>query len=120
VWGGWGTELSKEFSTDEYQMAEKFLKTCSTSLIIREMQIKTTLRSHLTPVRMAKFKNSGDSRLLAKMWKKKDTPPLLVGLQAGRNTSGIILAVPPKIGHSTTGRSSITSTGHIPRRCSNW
>ena len=43
-------------------MAEKHLKRCSTSLIIREMQIKTTLRFHLAPVRMAKIKNSGDSR----------------------------------------------------------
>jgi hypothetical protein len=43
-------------------MAEKQLKICSTSLIIREMQIKITLRFHLKPIRMAKFKNSGDSR----------------------------------------------------------
>jgi hypothetical protein len=55
-----GSELNKEFSTEEYQMAEKHLKKCSTSLIIMEMQIKTTLRFHLTPVRMAKIKNSGD------------------------------------------------------------
>jgi hypothetical protein len=41
---------------------EKHLKKCSTFLIIREMQIKTTLRFHLTTVRMAKTKNSGDSR----------------------------------------------------------
>jgi hypothetical protein len=45
----WGTELNKELSTEEYQMAEKHLKKSSTSLIIRKMQIKTTLRSHLTP-----------------------------------------------------------------------
>jgi hypothetical protein len=59
------------FSSPEYKviirklgirMAEKHLKKCSTSLIIREMQIKTTLRFHLTPIRMAKIKNSGDSR----------------------------------------------------------
>jgi hypothetical protein len=43
-------------------MAEKHLKKCSPSLIIRKIQIKTTLRFHLTPDRMAKIKNSGDSR----------------------------------------------------------
>ena len=43
-------------------MSEKHLRKCSTYLIIREMQIKTTLRFHLTLVRMAKIKNSGDSR----------------------------------------------------------
>ena len=43
-------------------MAEKHLKKCSTSLTIIEMQIKTPLKFHLTPVRMAKIKKSGDSR----------------------------------------------------------
>ena len=55
----WGSELNKEFSTEEYQRAEKHFKNCSKSLIIREMQINTTLRFHLTPVRMARIKNSG-------------------------------------------------------------
>jgi hypothetical protein len=45
-------------------MAEKNLKKCSASLIIGEIQIKTTLRFHLTPVRMVQIKNSGDSRCL--------------------------------------------------------
>jgi hypothetical protein len=47
----WGSELNKEFSPEEYRMAEKHLKTCSASLIIREMQTKTALTFHLTPVR---------------------------------------------------------------------
>jgi hypothetical protein len=56
----WDTELNKEFSTEEYWMAKKHLKKCSTTLIIREMQMKTTLRFYLTPVRIAKIKHSGD------------------------------------------------------------
>jgi len=53
----WGSEPNKEFTAEECLMAKKHLKECSTSLVIREVQIKTTLRFHLTPVRMAKIKN---------------------------------------------------------------
>jgi hypothetical protein len=49
--------LNREFSTEEYQMTEKHLNKCSTSLVIRKMRIKTTLKFHLTPVRIAKIKN---------------------------------------------------------------
>ena len=51
--------------------------------------------------------------MLTRMWRKRDTPPLLVGLQAGTTTLEISLAVPQEIGHSTTGGSSNTSPGHI-------
>jgi hypothetical protein len=53
----WDTELNKKISPEEFQMAKQHLRKCLTSLIIREMQIKTTLRFYLTPVRMAKIKN---------------------------------------------------------------
>ena len=58
----WAKDMNRHFTKEDIHEANKDMKECSSSLVIREMQLKTTLRYHLTPVRMVIIKKSGDNR----------------------------------------------------------
>ena len=66
-------------------MANRHMKRCSTSPVIRERQIESAVSYHLTPVRMAKI-NTGN--MLVRMWRKGNPLTLLVGMQTGAATLG--------------------------------
>ena len=85
------------------------------SLAIRKMQIKTTLRFHVTPVRMAKIENTSQL-MLVRIWSKVNTPQLQVGVQTCPATLEINMVISQKTGTQSTSSSkghSILPQGHL-------
>ena len=87
-------DLNTHLTKDDIQMSKRHMKRCSTPLIVREREIKTTMSYHLTPVRITIIKKSYKQDILERVWRKGNSPTVLVEMSIDAVTTESPMEVP--------------------------
>ena len=113
----WVEDLNRHLSKEDIQMAKKHMKTCSTSPIIREMQIKT-MRYYLIPVRIAII-NKSTHKMLERMWGQGNRCSLLMVMEISAATMETVWRFLKKLKNRTTIWSSNSTSWYLSEETEN-
>ena len=94
--------MNRHLSEEDKQVANRHMRRCPISFIVREMQMKTTMNYHFIPIKMAKNQKHKKQQALARMQRKRNTLALLVVTQTSAATVENSVVSPQKIKNRTT------------------